>query len=56
MLTGATPLQAPFEEIGIMRDVRQEFATNEDIAQLRDQYGADLVQLVGSFEDACGGR
>lgn len=31
-----------------------ELQYNNDVADLRDATGADLVQLVGDFEDSCG--
>lgn len=49
-------LQLPFEESPVeIEDMLSELKQNQDVAALRDQTGADLVQMVGYFTgDFCG--
>ena len=35
-------------------EVLYELQANDEVAALRDESGADLVQLVGAFTDVCG--
>lgn len=35
-------------------DALKNLAENDEVAKLRDAYGADLVQLIGYYENACG--
>lgn len=35
-------------------DPLDEFAYNDEVVAIRDEYKADLVQLVGDVHDVCG--
>lgn len=46
--------QLPYEQQTGSEDALYELDSNAEVAALRDEYGADLVQLVGQFYDYCG--
>lgn len=47
--------QLPYteEDLDSLRALRR-MRGSTDVAHLRDTYGADLVQFIGSFDDVCG--
>ena len=49
-------MQLPYDETTTDgREALQEFRLNEDVALLRDAAEADLVQMIGDFNDGyCG--
>lgn len=47
-------MQAPFVERTSVLEGLNQLKTDETVAQLRDTYAADLVQLIGDFDTYCG--
>lgn len=47
-------LQLPYRQLADSEEAIDELTINPEVAALRDEYGADLVQLVGRFDDYCG--
>lgn len=46
--------QLPYVQDEAYADALSTLGDNSDVATLRDQHGADLVQLAGSFTGTCG--
>lgn len=46
--------QLPYDQETSAITALNTLDSNEEVAQLRNEYGADLVQLVGRFYDYCG--
>ncbi|CAM9482761.1 unnamed protein product [Ectocarpus fasciculatus] len=46
--------QASFDESDSIVDDVRAIQKNEDVHKLRDEYGADLVQLIGYYLNTCG--
>ncbi|CAM9226026.1 unnamed protein product [Ectocarpus sp. 4 AP-2014] len=46
--------QAPFDESDSIVDDVRALQKNKDVHTLRDEYGADLVQLIGYYLNTCG--
>ncbi|CAM9947269.1 unnamed protein product, partial [Sphacelaria rigidula] len=44
----------PYDQQTGSEEALYELDSNAEVAALRDEYGADLVQLVGQFSDYCG--